>query len=80
MPMLVMTATCASHTLVASHRPSRPTSTTATSTARSANQRNAAAVAASKYDGRTPGEHLEIGDGRDLLGELVVADRSRRRG
>ena len=54
MPMLVMTATCASHTLVASQRPSSPTSTTATSTARSANQRNAAAVVVSKYDGRTP--------------------------
>ena len=44
MPMLVTTATWASTTLVASHRPSRPTSTTATSTAVSANQRNAAAV------------------------------------
>ena len=48
MPMFVTTATWASTTLVASHRPSRPTSTTATSTAVSANQRNAAAVHASK--------------------------------
>ena len=47
-PMLVITATWASTTLVASHRPSRPTSITATSTAASANQRNAAAVHASK--------------------------------
>ena len=54
MPMLVITATWAETTLVASQRPSRPTSTTATSTAMSANQRNAAAVHASKYDGRTP--------------------------
>ena len=54
MPMLVITATCAWTTFVASQRPSRPTSTTATSTATSANQRNAAAVHASKYDGRTP--------------------------
>ena len=54
MPMLVTTATWAWTTLVASQRPSRPTSTTATSTAVSANQRNAAAVHASKYVGRTP--------------------------
>ena len=48
MPMLVITATWASTTLVASQRPSSPTSTTATSTATSANQRKAAAVTASK--------------------------------
>ena len=48
MPMFVTTATWASTTLVASHRPSSPTSITATSTAMSANQRNAAAVHASK--------------------------------
>ena len=53
-PMLVMTATWASTTLVASHIPSRPTSITPTSTAVSANHRKAAAVHASKYDGRTP--------------------------
>ena len=47
-PTLVTTATWPSTTLVASHRPSRPTSTTATSTATSANQRNAAAVRISK--------------------------------
>ena len=48
MPMLVTTATWASTTLVASQRPSSPTSTTATSTAMSENQRRAAAVTASK--------------------------------
>ena len=47
-PMFVITATWAVTTLVASHRPSSPTSTTATSTAVSANQRKAAAVHASK--------------------------------
>jgi hypothetical protein len=47
-PMFVTTATCARTTFVASHLPSSPTSTTATSTAVSANQRNAAAVHASK--------------------------------
>ena len=45
---LVTTATRPSTTLVASHVPPRPTSTTATSTARSANHRNAAAVRISK--------------------------------
>ena len=53
-PMLVITATWAFTTLVASQRPSMPTSMTPTSTATSANQRNAAAVTASKYVGRTP--------------------------
>jgi len=48
MPMFVMTATWASTMLVASQRPSMPTSITATSTAMSANHRNAAAVTASK--------------------------------
>ena len=47
-PMLVITATWAVTTLVASHWPSSPTSTTAASTAVSANQRKAAAVHASK--------------------------------
>ena len=51
---VVITATWASTTFVASQRPSSPTSITATSTATSANQRNAAAVHASKYVGRTP--------------------------
>ncbi|MEZ5208779.1 MAG: hypothetical protein R2690_17815 [Acidimicrobiales bacterium] len=53
-PMLVMTATAASATLVASNRPRTPTSTTATSTGSSANQANADAVSTSKYDGVTP--------------------------
>ena len=75
MPMFVITATCASTTFVASHRPSSPTSTTATSTAMSANQRNAAAVQASKYVGRTPVSPSRSAIGGDLLGELLVADR-----
>jgi hypothetical protein len=54
MATLVMTATCASTTFVASQRPSMPTSTTATSMATSANQRNAHAVTISKKLGRTP--------------------------
>ena len=51
---LVITAMSASMTLVASHVPPRPTSTTATSTAMSANHRNAAPVTTSKYDGSIP--------------------------
>ena len=51
--MLVTTATCASATLVASYRPSRPTSTTAASTASWLNQAKAVAVSSSKYDGRS---------------------------
>ena len=47
-PTLVTTATWPSTTLVASHRPSSPTSITITSTATSANQRKAAAVTISK--------------------------------
>jgi hypothetical protein len=47
-PMFVITATWASTTLVASHRPSSPTSTTMASTATSANHRNADAVRISK--------------------------------
>ena len=47
-PTLVSTATAPSATLVASQRPSMPTSITATSTATSANQGNAAAVRISK--------------------------------
>ena len=53
LPMLVTTATCPSATLVASQRPSRPTSTAATSTATWLNQAKAAAVSSSKYDGRS---------------------------
>ena len=47
MPIGVITATGASTTLVASHRPPIPTSTTATSTGASANAANAIAVTTS---------------------------------
>ena len=49
-----MTATSASTTLVASNRPSRPTSITATSTATSANHDSAAAVTSSNQLGVMP--------------------------
>ncbi|MCI3950439.1 MAG: hypothetical protein K0R11_2373 [Acidimicrobiales bacterium] len=53
-PTLVTTATTPSATLVASWRPAMPTSRTTASTGRSANQRKAARVSASKRVGRTP--------------------------
>jgi hypothetical protein len=48
LPTLVITATWPSATLVASQRPSSPTSITARSTATWLNQENAAAVSRSK--------------------------------
>ncbi len=63
-PIGVMTATCASATLVASQVPPRPTSTTATSTGASAKAANAIAVSTSKNDRRTgvPGvDQVEVG-------------------
>ncbi len=72
---LVTTATSASITLVASHVPPSPTSSTATSTATSANQRNAAPVSTSKYDGSSPISLLDQRDDAQLLVELVVGDR-----
>src|SRR5690606_17506407 len=63
--------TWASTTLVASHRPSMPTSITPTSTATSANHRKAAAVTASKYVGRTP-----VSASRSAIAEICSAKSS----
>ena len=71
----VTTATSASITFVASHVPPRPTSTTATSTATSANQRSAAPVTISKYDGSSPSSRSTSATDEQLLVELVVGDR-----
>ena len=54
-------------------RAAQPTSTTATSTASSANQRNAAAVTMSKYDGSTPTDCSTSDD------RVAASRRARRR-
>ncbi len=69
-PMLVMTATSASTTLVASNRPSSPTSITATSTATSANHASAAAVTSSNQLGVIPSS------GSTAARSLMAAARS----
>ena len=73
--MFVSTATIPSTTLVESHVPPSPTSTTAASTASSENQWRAAAVSSSKRVGRSASCRFEQGEGGEDGGEHVVVDR-----
>ena len=81
MPIGVMTATGASTTLVASHRPPIPTSTTATSTGASAKAANAIAVTTSNLLIRGPPAALgllvdQLDERLDLAVGVDVARRA----